>query len=98
MVVCAQWSFSCFFSVYTNNAQNGEFLERFRLGGTETRSFSQEILAACRKTTFELYEEMAAEDETFNTVYRQWQDFRDRLYKWNRVSSLSYGQFAFKNV
>ena len=41
---------------------------------------------------------MAAEDETFNTIYRQWQDFRDRLYEWNRVSSLSYGQFAFKNV
>ncbi len=80
------------------NAQNGEFLERFRLGGTETRPFSQEILAACRKITFELYEEIAAEDETFNSVYRQWQDFRDRLYEWNQVSSLSYGQFAFKNV
>ena len=61
MVVCAQWSVSCFFSVHTNNKELIQY-------------------------------------ETFNTIYRQWQDFRDRLYKWNRVSSLSYGQFAFKNV
>ncbi len=80
------------------NARNGEALERFRLGGTQTLPFSQEILETARRTAFEIYAEIAADDQKFSEVYTDWQTFRDRLYAWNRVSSLSFGQFAFQTT
>lgn len=80
------------------NAKNGEALERFRLGGTTTLPFSESILQTCRDTAFEIYQEIAAEDEEFERIYREWQVFRDRIYDWNRISSLSFGQFAFENT
>ncbi|MDB9527519.1 TRAP transporter substrate-binding protein DctP [Oscillatoria sp. CS-180] len=80
------------------NARNREILERFRLGGTTTLPFSDEILATVRQTAFDMYEEFAADDRTFDTLYRQWLDFRQNLYAWNRVSSLSLAQFAFNTV
>lgn len=80
------------------NAQNREALDRLRLGGTTTLPFSADIMAACRQTAFDIYEELAAEDASFNKVYRQWQDFRGRLYDWNRVSSLSFNEFAYNTL
>lgn len=77
------------------NATNGEVLERFTLGGTRLMPFSPEILQTARQTAFELYDEMASKDATFRNTYRQWKAFRDRLYEWNRVSTLSFSQFAF---
>lgn len=80
------------------NAANGEALERFILGGTRLMPFSQEILQTARKTAFELYDEMASQDARFREIYNQWKAFRDRLYEWNRVSNLSFSQFAFNNT
>jgi len=80
------------------NAKNGEALERFRLGGTTTLPFSESILQTCRDTAFEIYQEIAEEDESFAQIYGEWQAFRDRIYNWNRISSLSFGQFAFQNL
>ena len=80
------------------NAVNGEILERFLLGGTKLMPFSPEILDTARKTAFELYEEIASRDATFRDVYNQWQAFREQLFEWNRVSTLSFTDFAYTTV
>ncbi len=79
------------------NAANGELLDRLLLGGTQLLPFSSEILQTSQKIAFELYQEMANKDATFREVYNQWQQFRHRIYKWNRISTLSFSQFAFNN-
>ena len=80
------------------NAVNGEILERLLLEGIRLAPFSPEILNTARKTAWELYEEIASKDATFREVYSQWREFRSQLFDWNRVSSLSFSQFAFKNI
>ncbi|MEQ9233897.1 TRAP transporter substrate-binding protein [Coleofasciculus sp. E2-BRE-01] len=80
------------------NAVNGEILERFLLGGTKLMPFSPEILDTARKTAFELYEEIASQDATFRDVYSQWQAFREQLFEWNRVSTLSFTDFAYTTI
>ncbi len=73
---------------------NGEALQRLIAGGTQLTPYSQEILQAAQRISFELYEQSASQDATFKEVYDQWKQFRDQIYAWNRINELSFANFA----
>jgi TRAP-type mannitol/chloroaromatic compound transport system substrate-binding protein len=80
------------------NAVNGQVLQRFIAGGTQLIPYSQEILQKAKTVTFAMYEELALQDQTFQTVYEPWKKFHEKINKWNRINTYSFTDFAFNNI
>lgn len=76
------------------DAANGEALRRLLLKGTTLNPYSQDILDAAYRAAFELYDDMAAQDSTFSTLFDQWNRFRSQVYQWNHVNELSFANVA----
>lgn len=72
------------------DARNNDALGRLIEGGTQLRAYSQEILEAAEAAAFELYDELAASDADFATVYEQWKPFRERIYAWHNINEGSF--------
>ncbi|CCH65747.1 TRAP transporter solute receptor, unknown substrate 6 [Richelia intracellularis HM01] len=77
---------------------NGEALARLVAGGTKLVAYSQEIMEAAQKATLEIFEENAIKDAQFKQIYKQWKEFRDKIYRWNRVNELSFANFTTKKL
>ena len=75
------------------NAKNGLAIERIQQNGTQVIPFSHNILEAAYRETLALYEEYATA-EPFQSIYRQWLQFREEIYSWNRINLLSFDQFV----
>jgi len=75
------------------DAVNGEALERLVAGGTELRSYSDEILQAAQEKAFELFDAKAAEDADFKAIYDQWLTFRERVQKWTYANEFGLSKF-----
>jgi TRAP-type mannitol/chloroaromatic compound transport system substrate-binding protein len=73
---------------------NRAALIRLQGEGVQLRTYSPEILAAAQTATQELFAESSAEDETFRTVYEQWEQFRQEVVAWNTINELSFTRFV----
>lgn len=80
------------------NAKNGSVLQRLRDRGVELVPFSSEIMQAAEKTTLEVLENYSNKNETFRKVYRQWQNFRSQVHRWNQINELSFANFTAKTI
>lgn len=78
--------------------RNNEALQRLVDGGTELREYSAEIMTAAQEATFDLYEEFAASDADFKTIYDDWLGFRDRIYAWSQLNQGSFERFVYGNL
>jgi TRAP-type mannitol/chloroaromatic compound transport system substrate-binding protein len=78
-------------------AVNGEALERLVAGGVELRTYSDEIMQAAKEKAFELYEAKSAEDAEFQAVYKNWNQFRERVQKWDFSNEFNYLKFLQAN-
>lgn len=78
------------------DALNQEALQSMVDGGTKLISYSPDILQAAQKEAFELYEENSSQNAAFKQVYEQWKQFRDSVFRWNRINQLSYDNFVTK--
>ncbi|NES05734.1 MAG: ABC transporter substrate-binding protein, partial [Okeania sp. SIO2F4] len=74
---------------------NGEALPRLIKKGVQLRAFSPEIMEAAQKSAFEIYEENASKNGSFQEVYQQWKKFREQVFNWNKINELSFSQFSF---
>lgn len=64
--------------------------------GVELRRFSDELMAAARTASFDLYEELASEDATYGKVYSAWREFQENSNRWFSASEGGYVSFAFE--
>jgi len=78
--------------------RNGAALARMIAAGTALRTSSEEILTAAAAATVELYDEVAAADADFKSIYEQWSAFRAQAYGWNKINELPFANFAFGQV
>ncbi len=78
-------------------ALNREALARLIEKGTQLRAFNPEIMQAAQKVTFEIYEENASQNSSFQAVYQQWKKFREQIFNWNKVNELSFSEFSFSS-
>lgn len=76
------------------DAENPPALRRLVAGGTELRMFSRELMQAAYKASFELYDEIAANNPMFARVYASWKAFRATEYVWFRVAEASFENFV----
>ncbi|MBE9058046.1 TRAP transporter substrate-binding protein [Sphaerospermopsis sp. LEGE 08334] len=79
------------------DALNGEAMTRLVAGGTKLTPYSQEIMEAAQKASFDIYEENASKDATFKEIYEGWKKFREQIYTWNKTNELSYANFVTAN-
>jgi len=77
------------------DAQNPAALRRLVAGGAQLRPFSREVMAACYKAAFEVYDEIAAQNPKFKTVYESWKKFRDDEHMWFRVAENTFDTFVY---
>jgi TRAP-type mannitol/chloroaromatic compound transport system substrate-binding protein len=77
------------------DVQNPQALRRLIGAGTQLRPFPREVMQACYKAAFELYDETAAKNETFRKVYEPWKAFRDTEYQWFRVAESTFDNFVY---
>jgi TRAP-type mannitol/chloroaromatic compound transport system substrate-binding protein len=75
--------------------RNGAALARMVAAGTELRTYSEEILTAAAAATVELYDEFAAADADFKSIYEQWSAFRAQVYAWNKVNEAPFTSFVY---
>lgn len=79
------------------DALNQQALGKLLEAGVKLTPYSQEIMQAAQKASFEIYEENAAQDSTFKEVYEQWKGFREQIYQWHQVNQLSFSNFVMAN-
>jgi TRAP-type mannitol/chloroaromatic compound transport system substrate-binding protein len=77
------------------DAQNPPALRRLVAAGTQLRAFPREVMQACYRATFELYDETAAANPRFKKVYDHFKAFRDTQLQWFRVAENSYDSFVY---
>ena len=77
------------------DVQNPQALRRLIGAGTQLRAFPREVMQACYKAAFELYEETAAKNANFKKVYEHWRAFRDSEYQWFRVAESTFDNFGY---
>lgn len=63
--------------------------------GVQLERFSKEIMTTARQTAFDLYEELAAADATYNKIYTAWKQFQGDSNRWFATSELGYTDFVF---
>ncbi len=79
------------------DAVNPPALQRLIDGGTNLVPFPADVMAAAEKASFELFEEQAAADATYRTIYDVWKKVRAEAYRWWSVSETAYTSFAIRS-
>ncbi|HYE49474.1 MAG TPA: TRAP transporter substrate-binding protein DctP, partial [Azospirillaceae bacterium] len=77
------------------DAQNPGALKRLVAAGAQLRPYPREVLAACYKAAFELYDETAARNPNFKKIYEPWKAFREEAYLWFRVAENTLDNFVY---
>ena len=75
------------------DSRNNVALQSLLGQGVQLRPYSQEILEAAEKEAFELYDELAAKDADFKTVYEEWKKFREGIYAWNNINEGGFSRY-----
>ncbi|SMH60624.1 TRAP transporter substrate-binding protein [Azospirillum agricola] len=90
---------ACFEANLTMNAkydaENPAALRRLVAGGAQLRPFPREVMEACYKAAFELYDETAKSNPKFAKIFEPWKKFREEEYLWFRVGESSFDNFVF---
>ena len=77
------------------DAQNPEALRRLVASGTRLRPFPKEVMQACEKAAYELYEELMEKSAHWKRIYPAWKKFRDDQFLWFRVAESAYERYVF---
>ena len=80
------------------DTRNNEALQRLIQNGVKLRPYSDEILSAAEKASFELYEEYSAKDTDFKMIFEQWKAFRDRIYAWNNINEGGFIRHSYGKI
>lgn len=75
------------------DAVNPAALKRLIANGVKLLPFSNDIMAACYKATQETYEEIAAKNAKFKTIYDSWKAFRSEQVEWFGVAEARFDTF-----
>jgi len=80
------------------DARNNEALQRLLQEGITLTPYSDEILTAAEEASFELFDELSAQDADFKAVFDEWIQFRDRVYAWHNIAESGFTRYVFSNI
>jgi TRAP-type mannitol/chloroaromatic compound transport system substrate-binding protein len=76
---------------HLNQAALGRLLEQ----GVQIRPFPTDLMGKAQKASLDLLEELAAADEAYRRIYKQWRKGREDAYRWFGTAEYAYANFAF---
>lgn len=79
----------------TYDSKNIDALQRLIDGGTELRRYPDDVMSAAEETAFALYDEFAAADTEFKSIFEQWSKFRDGIQRWNSLNEGGFADYAY---
>ena len=68
---------------------------RLVAGGAILKPFPKDVMEACYKAAFELYDEISAKNPKFKKIYDAWKQFRAEEYLWFRVAENTFDNFVY---
>jgi TRAP-type mannitol/chloroaromatic compound transport system substrate-binding protein len=77
------------------DAENPAALKRLVAAGTKLRPFPKDVMEACYKAAYQLYDETAATNPKFKKIYEPWKAFRQDEYEWFRVTENTFDNFVY---
>ena len=72
-------------------------LQRLVKNGVKLHAFSDDIMRAALKASYELYEEEAGKNPAWKKIYEPWKQFRGEEFLWHRAAEFTYEQFAYSH-
>jgi TRAP-type mannitol/chloroaromatic compound transport system substrate-binding protein len=78
------------------DGQNPAALRRLAAAGAQLRPFPGDVLEASLKAANEVYDEIAAQNADFKTVYDHLRAFRSDQFLWWQVAELTYDSFMVR--
>lgn len=79
-------------------SRNNEALKRLTEGGTQLRGYSEEILNAAEQASFALYDEFAAKDADFKSLFEGWRKYREGVDAWNNLNEGTFERFIYSKL
>jgi TRAP-type mannitol/chloroaromatic compound transport system substrate-binding protein len=80
------------------DAKNREALKRLVDSGVKLTPYSQEIMAAAEKASFELFDEFAGKDADFKALFEPWKEFRTGVYEWNKINENGFSSYVYSKT
>ncbi|MGP1383275.1 MAG: TRAP transporter substrate-binding protein [Thainema sp.] len=76
------------------DARNPGALAKLLTEGVELKRFPDEVMVTARDAAFELYDELAAENESYRKIYEAWKQFQADSNQWFSASELGFISFS----
>jgi TRAP-type mannitol/chloroaromatic compound transport system substrate-binding protein len=80
------------------DARNGKALQSLVAAGAQLRTYSPEIMSAAQDASLALYDEFSAKDPDFKAIYEPWRQFKDDIFKWNKLNEASFTDFVYSKI
>lgn len=77
------------------DAKNPPAMMRLIQQDVKIHAFPKDVMLAARRAAFELFDEEAAKNPSFSTIYREWKKFRDSEIQWFKVAEAPYENFLY---
>jgi TRAP-type mannitol/chloroaromatic compound transport system substrate-binding protein len=81
------------------DAKNNAALKELVAGGkVKLTPYSQEILGAAEAAAFKIYDDFAAKDADFKTLFDSWKSFRSDVYAWHKINERSFSEYVYSKT
>lgn len=77
------------------DAKNPPAMMRLVQQGVKLHAFPKDVMLAARRAAFEIFDEEAAKNPAFRTIYTEWKKFRDSEIQWFKVAEAPYQNFLY---
>ncbi|ARU31461.1 ABC transporter substrate-binding protein [Sulfuriferula sp. AH1] len=77
------------------DAKNPPAMMRLVQQGVKIHAFPKDVMLAARRAAFEIFDEEAARNPAFRTIYIEWKKFRDSEIQWFKVAEAPYENFLY---
>ena len=77
------------------DAKNPPAMMRLVQQGVKIHAFPKDVMLAARRAAFEIFDEEAARNPAFKTIYIEWKKFRDSEIQWFKVAEAPYENFLY---
>ena len=77
------------------DAKNPPAMMRLVQQGVKLHAFPKDVMLAARHAAFEIFDEEAAKNPAFRTIYTEWKKFRDSEIQWFKVAEAPYQNFLY---
>ncbi len=77
---------------------NGIALQRIIKNQVNLLAYDNNILKAAETAAFQIYADYSSQDIEFRQLFEEWQNFRNKVYDWNKVNQFSLARYNYPSM